>query len=428
MLLGASLGLFGCVRVPGQSGALTIATSWSEAERSQLDEAFERWLVSKTDPEPFGTGIRIDWVTIERGADLSRVVRPMRGRWDPRPLSPDIVLGGPPSSYQRLANLGKLAPIDGPGQFRWSRVHRSPMGWAVRTGAAGASSKSESNEPAATHEPAAGRPPRPVFDDPRHDPVALAWAKSELNLASWAEGYAQLVRDAGHSRRIGRQAGSALAAVARGEAEATPAIALDVVGQPGSIRFLPVPDRPEWIEGAGMVAGPGSRRLSQMFFQFLHETGQAEPPRANSADDFAVDSLLADLLGATLVDAQEELWTAWATLNQAKQPARAAMWLTQSPPWPPASIEKLEGDNAEVLVQTLIEQLTPDADLRAWLSRSWLGPKRLVDGPLLEEIAHAAEGRLAREPRFRAWLRAEWTAWARQRYRRVTRTATGWKP
>ncbi len=166
-----------------------------------------------------------------------------------------------------------------------------------------------------------------------------------------------------------------------------------------------------------------------MFFRFLHETGQAETPRADATGGTEVDSLLADLLGAALVDAQDELWTAWITLKQADQPPRAALIVVDAgSPWPPASIEKLEGDNAEVLVQTLIEQLAPDAELRAWLSRSWLGAKRLVDGSLLEEIAQAADGRLVREPRFRARLRAEWTAWARQRYRRVTRTVTGLKP
>jgi hypothetical protein len=186
------------------------------------------------------------------------------------------------------------------------------------------------------------------------------------------------------------------------------------------------------VEGAGIVAGPSRRRLSELFFRFLAETGKAERPRADATDDPEADSLLADLLGATLVDAQDELWTAWTTLNRAGRPTRAAMWLTQAPPWPPASIEKLEleleGEGSEALVQTLVEEIVPDADLRAWLLRSWLGPKRLVDGSLLAEIAQAADGRLAREPRFRAWLRAEWTAWARQRYRRVTRTVKGLSP
>jgi hypothetical protein len=75
------------------------------------------------------------------------------------------------------------------------------------------------------------------------------------------------------------------------------------------------------------------------------------------------------------------------------------------------------------LIETLAAQLAPEADVRAWLLRSWLVPGRSVDGALLDELAAAVDGRLVREPRFRAWLRSEWTAWARQRYRRVARLA-----
>jgi hypothetical protein len=75
------------------------------------------------------------------------------------------------------------------------------------------------------------------------------------------------------------------------------------------------------------------------------------------------------------------------------------------------------------LLETLAAQVAPDADVRAWLLRSWLAPGRPVDGRLLDELASAEGGRLVREPRFRAWLRAEWTAWARQRYRRIARVA-----
>jgi hypothetical protein len=417
-LLGLSLGLTGCLRIPGQTDALTIATSWPEPERRELTKEFDRWLKGRA--EPAGTEARIDWLVLDRGADPSRVVRPRRGRWDPRPPSPDIVLGGPVASYRRMAKLGHLAPADGPERPPWSLVHRSPMGMAVKPEKAGSPAKTRLTD---------RRPvPTPTFDDPRHDPIALAWAKGELGSGSWAEGYARLVRDAGSPRRIGRQAGAALAAVERGEAAATPAVAIDVAIRPGSVVFIPSAEAPDWVEGAGIVAGQAHQRLSELFFQFLDEAGKAERPRADATDDPDADSLLADLLGATLVDAQDELWTAWATWDRAGQPARAAMWLTQAPPWPPASIEKLDGESTGVLVQTLVEEIVPDADLRAWLLRSWLGPKRLVDGSLLAEIAQAADGRLAREPRFRAWLRAEWTAWARQRYRRVTRTVKGLSP
>jgi hypothetical protein len=47
---------------------------------------------------------------------------------------------------------------------------------------------------------------------------------------------------------------------------------------------------------------------------------------------------------------------------------------------------------------------------------------------LMAEMAAAVDGRLAREPRFRAWLRSEWTAWHRQLYRRVARVAGGYVP
>jgi hypothetical protein len=73
------------------------------------------------------------------------------------------------------------------------------------------------------------------------------------------------------------------------------------------------------------------------------------------------------------------------------------------------------------LVQTLAAELAPDPAARAWLLRSWLSPTRTIDENLLAELARAADGRLVREPRFRSWLQEEWTALARQRYRRVAR-------
>jgi hypothetical protein len=139
-------------------------------------------------------------------------------------------------------------------------------------------------------------------------------------------------------------------------------------------------------------------------------------------------ALLADLLGATLVDAQDELVAAWAKLAAAAYPGypkRAERWMTEAPPWPPASVDKLlkKGEEGAMLLETLTTQIAPDADVRNWLLRSWLAPARRVDGRLLTELAGAEGGRLVREPRFRMWLRSEWTAWARQRYRRVTRLA-----
>ena len=99
--------------------------------------------------------------------------------------------------------------------------------------------------------------------------------------------------------------------------------------------------------------------------------------------------------------------------------------MTEPPPWPPASISRMlqRGEEGGTLLESLTGEVVPETDVRAWLLRSWLAPPRPVDGTLLAELARAVDGRLIREPRFRAWLRGEWTAWARQRYRRVARLA-----
>ena len=102
--------------------------------------------------------------------------------------------------------------------------------------------------------------------------------------------------------------------------------------------------------------------------------------------------------------------------------------MTEPPPWPPASIAKIldrQGEPAMTMVETLARQLATDASVRAWLVRSWLSPPRPIDQHVLEELTRTADGRLIHEPRFREWLRAEWTAWARQRYRRVLRVVDG---
>jgi hypothetical protein len=263
---------------------------------------------------------------------------------------------------------------------------------------------------------------RPTFDDVRHDGLALEWARTELAAGNWAEGYAGLVRAAATPRRIGRQAGAALAAVERREAEMTPGLGITRTGQ----RFEVARVKPEWIEGVAVIRGGRNPGLAQEFIRFLAGRGQAAtPPPEKDADAPEAQALLADLLGATLIDAQDELWAAWAELDAAGHPERAERWMTEPPPWPPASVAKMlqQGEEGATLLDTLLHEIVPDADLRNWLLRSWLAPPRLVDGRLLRELATVHDGRLSREPRFRAWLKGEWTAWARQRYRRVARQA-----
>jgi hypothetical protein len=209
---------------------------------------------------------------------------------------------------------------------------------------------------------------RLALADPRNDPVTLAWAVLQLEPGRWREGYATLVETAALGPRIAWQGGGRT--------------------------------------GAGLQYKGGSARPG------VGEQG--------------VDTLIAELLGATLVDAQDELWTAWKAFARAGYPEPARKWLTEPPPWPPASIEKYlrrEGENSMALIETLAAELAPTPSVRAWLVRSWLSPARPMDETLLTELALAAKGQLGAEPRLRAWLRAEWTASARQRYRRVARLA-----
>lgn len=407
-MLGAALGLLsGCRREPGTGAFLTIATAWSEAERTEVEREFARWVEGQPVAAP-----RIAWIVLAPADDLGRIARRPAWGLDPRGRAPDILLGGPASSYRRLARAGRLAGADRPDGPPWRVVRRASIGWLMSAPAA-----------------AAARRPDLGFDDPRRAPVALAWARGELGRGAWADGYARLVREAGGPRRIGRVAGSSLGAVERGGLEATPAVGPGRWTRAGGRTvFQAIAGAPEWLEGVAIVAG--GRRLgpARSFLRFLAERGTSElppdPPRDSGADDDESDGLLADLLGATLVDAQDELWNAWQALDRAGNPPRAERWMTEAPPWPPASVAKLgQRDGSGTLTRTLAEQVAPDPTIRAWLLRSWLEPERPIDGRRLAELSQAAEGRLMREPRFRAWLRAEWTAWARQRYRRVARTA-----
>ncbi len=211
-------------------------------------------------------------------------------------------------------------------------------------------------------------------------------------------------------------------------ADETPAVAT-LGEEKGRVRrssaFLAVPDWPDWIEGIAVVIGAPHPELAVAFLDHLVESGRVEPLPVAVDVLPESDELLADLLGASLVEARDELLDAWKSLEVAKRPERAEMWMTRAPPWPPASVAILLAgeENGMALVETLAAEIAPEADLRAWLLRSWLAPGRLVDDHVLDELATAAEGRLAREPRFRSWLRSEWTSWARQRYRRVARSA-----
>ena len=331
--------------------------------------------------------MRIEWLTFTVGED------PLKHAF--RATPPHVILGGPTGALALLADMDRLSPIEHADRARWCEL--------VRPGGDGPRSL----------EPAGG------WKDPRRDRASLIWAKSQLSSAGWREGYARLVQSAAQRDRVGPSYDHP-----------------PVSEQARAHRFggdgdgVKPADQVDEIEGVAIVPGAAGEQLAQGFLQFLVETRGAKAPasaggaRGDEAEE--ISSLTADLLGSTLVDAQDELWAAVRALDGRADREKAIEWLTEPPPWPPASVAKYlgrEGERAMALIETLAALVAPEAPERAWLLRSWLAPARPVDPTLLSELAEAAGGRLCREGRFRAWLREEWTAWARQRYRRVARWA-----
>jgi hypothetical protein len=250
----------------------------------------------------------------------------------------------------------------------------------------------------------------------------LTWAAARLRNDSWNEGYAALVQLYGHSlHRPGWRAGSAVAASQRGLGWT-----LSADASTRSPKDAPLDSQSVVLEeGAAILRGTSQQTAAREFLAFLEAQPKLDGGPPSPLLDPRASDLLAVLLGATLVDAQDELVAAWKAVDRTvPRPAQAESWLTEPPPWPPASVAKLlarGGDRELGMVQDLASQIAADPAQRFWLGQSWLRPGRRVNGALLTELASAEEGRLVAEPRFRTWLRGEWTAWARQRYRRVAR-------
>lgn len=381
--------LSGCARSGPE--VATIITNWSEADCAALEAAI---------PTP------VSWVRTATGEDPTRLVG--------RVVPVDLVLGGPVSSYRRLEQEGRLL-VSGTSRG-WEIARRVPIGLATR-------SETIAREGADPNDP--GIAGRIALGDPRGDANMMAWARAVLAGSSWSEGYARLIRTGAQSPPIGLGPGAATALLGRGAADAAPST--PTLARLLGAEFVPVPAGAFRIEGLAIVRGTTRPDLARRVFQAI--AARDEPGPEPIAGEPLAAELLADLLGATLVDSQDELRAAWRDLIAAGRPGRPEMWMTMAPPWPPASIgvmleESARGDpDAELRLDTLAEQVAPSATARAWLRESWSAPTHPIDGHLLDDLARAADGRLASEPRFRAWLRAEWTAWARQRYRRVARLA-----
>jgi hypothetical protein len=454
VLAALALLLSGCSNRPDR---LVVATWWSLEDRTKLESDFHGWL-AKSSKNATLRPVWIEWRLCPGWDEFERVTLGA----DP----PDVLLGVSIAALQRLDGRGRAqagepaaraAPRGGepPGEPNFSpalpegepgsaaarqeprppRIARSDLGDSrryllVRSGEIGLadhngrrSDVTPSRPKQADKATALAKQANPsrgiTFDDPRVDPISRAWVASLLESAHFREGYALLVRSAGTARRIGRQSGAARGAVERGEAASSPwLIQSDLAAAP------------RLVEGAAIVAGTGKESLAREFLRFLAETFPGRPSvdahLASTPAEGEPEMLLADLIGATLVDAQDELWAAWSALDRVHDPGPARKWMTEPPPWPPASIARLlarHDSDAASLLGALSLEIAPEPAVRAELMRSWLAPARVIDRAVLAEIADLADGRLASEPRFRAWLCAEWTTWARQRFRRVARLA-----
>ena len=132
--------------------------------------------------------------------------------------------------------------------------------------------------------------------------------------------------------------------------------------------------------GSRDPAGERPRGAARDFLAFLAARPRIEGGPTHPLLDPDASDLLGDLLGATLVDAQAELATACKAVDGGGPAAAQGLaWLSEPPPWPPASVAKLlarGGDRALAMVQDLAGQIAPDPALRFWLVQSWLRPGR----------------------------------------------------
>ena len=280
----------------------------------------------------------------------------------------DLILGGPARTMRDLADGGRLEPIDPTDPVAWRQISRPGPVEPISAGL-----------------------------DPREAPATLAEARSVLDTNGWARGSALL--------------------------------ATRPIGHP----FAPIdplpPGKTPLVEAVALVRGGRHLDDARRWLAALERQGWITPAPADAVVLAGVDDLLADLLGAALIDARNERRDALMALETHGHPAIAAAAMGQLPPWPPASVTRLRADPRRGgLADALVEQVAPDPTARFWLAESWNQPRRRVGLDLLRQLAAAEGGRLVREPRFRAWLRGEWTAWTHQLYRRVARLAGGYRP
>ena len=313
---------------PLESDRLVVATSWPKADRLRIEDEFADWL--RTSSQIGLPSVRLEWLILTPGDNLDRLAV--------RRNPPDVLLGGPASTFERLGRMDRPIP---PAPRRLAVMVGRARTW-IRL--AGSSRQTPSSVRAVKPQPTPGPagkigPDRAdaatvTFDDPRNDPISLAWAKGLVRVVAVpgrlfpADSTGRPFVPDRTSSRVGE-------------------------GRRRSRRRRPGPrgryrssDR-RWISGRTLdrrCRHPGkssASRSGSIVPQFLGEPIPRSPDHREPGNLADSSDLLAELLGATLVDAQDELWAAWAALEREGYPDHALRWLTEPPPWPPASVAKM---------------------------------------------------------------------------------------
>ena len=338
----------------------------------------------------------------------------------------DVVLGGPVSRSigdgaggpPRAGRAGERSP--------WIVARRSPIGLALNAKAstAGGDHAAAQGAPEADLDRGPSHDPL-TFDDPRHDPMALAWAKASSMRGPGPTATRGSSATPGTPAGSAGRAGSALAAVERGEAALTPALAASARDLPAPLVFVPAAGSPAWVEGAAIVPGGRHRDVARC----SSGSSPSGPGRAASDRTGGRPGRRRPARRPARRDAGRCPGRALDRLARRSSapgiPHGPRDWMTQAPPWPPASIEAILGRQDAMPPAGDADGRDRPRGRRPRLALAELARPEAAGRRRLAGRAGRArrDGRLAREPRFRAWLRAEWTAWARQRYRRVARLA-----
>jgi hypothetical protein len=176
-----------------------------------------------------------------------------------------------------------------------------------------------------------------------------------------------------------------------------------------------------WPECLSLWKSPQPLNIQiDTFQEFCHKTnrltGVLNPDESTTSKHAISD----DLASIILFECRSDIQNAWGTIENStgELRQRAEKYLTELPPWPPASIQDLQKRRGFEYIVALVEQMAADGDERDWLIREFQNPETNVNPEVLDQ---ALNGHLQGSIRFRTWLRAEWTAWIRQRCRRVTR-------